>query len=114
MSKELEKVISKLSQKSKAKVEPKPEPEEDEVDEDLKELTEGDAIEDDEKPTEKPVPKEEKPSEETIARLKEIETQVERLQNNGVYRVEKLYQLQRIGDFLEKLIEGDDAEEKDK
>lgn len=104
MSKELEKVISKLSQKSRGKVEEKPEPEEEE-DEDLKELTEGDAVEDDEKP----VP--EKPSDEQVAKIRELETQVERLQNNGVYRVEKLYQLQRIGDFLEKLVGGDDAKE---
>ena len=108
MSKELEKVISKLSQKSKPKVvEPEPEDEaEKQAEADLRELTHGDAIEDDEKP----VP--EKPTDEAMKKIREIETQVERLQNNGVYRVEMLYQLQRIGDFLEKLVGGDDGEEK--
>ena len=44
----------------------------------------------------------EEPSKEDLERFRQLQTEIERLQNDGVWRVEMLYQLNRIATALEK------------
>lgn len=95
MSKELEKVISKLSQKPKEEKKLK----EEEVEEN--------PVEEAEEVTEETTPQ---PTKKASTHLEELEQQVVRLRDDGIYRVELLYQLQQINTFLKKLV-GDDGNE---
>jgi CHASE3 domain sensor protein len=110
MSKELEKVISRLSQKSK----PVPKVEEDTEEasaeqEDLDELTKDEPEEAKEKTKEKEV---------IQTKIEELNAQIERLQNDGIYRVEMLFQRQQTNDYLKQIVDflkklgGEDGEEK--
>jgi len=150
MSKELERVIARLSQKSKplpVEVEPEPEPEGDDPTEELEQELEGEL--ENENPPEQYLPPMPTPQQEVRARgrpptrppvvqtnpitptqppitpveevdknkkVQEVDTQIESLQNNGLFRVELLYQIQiqneflkRISETLGKLIEEEDG-----
>lgn len=52
---------------------------------------------------EEKVPQETEGSEEEVKRFQQLQVEIERLQNDGVFRVELIFQLVRIGNALERL-----------